>query len=529
VNVFRRKPILSGLALLALVAGLIVAVHHYRVKRATQKYRATLLAAGEKLSVKELLPPVIPGAANGAELFQAAPFFQRFFQRWGQDGVLLSNPPEAMPMQAPGHAWLRWEQSEIRDLTRGGKATNSWADVDAELWRWAAELAVLDQLAGRRALDFQLNYFAGSDLLLPHLAQMKTATQLLGYAAVAALHRGDAAKACGHLEAMLALARGSTHEYLAISQLVRFAISRITLEVTWEFIQHPEVTDAQLDRLQQGFMELDFSTSAERALEMERAMAEMMLGDMRDSRAGFDRVVGAMGPGGRATAPPIGIAEQVLQFAENRLRDTKEASLEAAWRVVWSHQDQLVMLKGNQFAIEAVREARATTNHVAALHRLEERWQEINYPFNRHEDTDQRIGLEEIDLRTLFSSVIRDFEGLNLKLLYAEARRQLVVTAIALRRYQLKFGVAPARLEELVPEFLPAVPVDPADGQPLRYRAAAAGGFTLYSVGEDGVDDGGNPTNRQPASGSLYWQDGKDWVWPKAVRTTNAAPAAQTQ
>jgi hypothetical protein len=81
----------------------------------------------------------------------------------------------------------------------------------------------------------------------------------------------------------------------------------------------------------------------------------------------------------------------------------------------------------------------------------------------------------------------------------------------------------------LVPEFLPAVPVDPADGQPLRYRAAAAGGFTLYSVGEDGVDDGGNPTNRQPASGSLYWQDGKDWVWPKAVRTTNAAPAAQTQ
>jgi hypothetical protein len=100
VNIFRRKPILSGLAVLALVAGLIVAGHHYRVKRATQKYRATLLAAGEKLSVKELLPPAIPDAANGADLFRKA----QSFQRWEQRGVLSSNPPEAMPMQAPGHA-----------------------------------------------------------------------------------------------------------------------------------------------------------------------------------------------------------------------------------------------------------------------------------------------------------------------------------------------------------------------------------------------------------------------------------------
>jgi hypothetical protein len=524
VNFFRRKPILGGLAVLALGAGLIVAVHHYRVKRATQKYRATLLAAGEKLSVKELLPPVIAGAANGADLFRKA----QSFQQWVRRGVLDSNAPSAMPMQAPGQAWLRWEQSEILDLTRGGKPTNSWADVDAELGRWVADLAVLDELAGKRTLDFQLDYFEGFDLLLPQLSSLRQATQVLGYATVAALHRGEVAAACGHLEAMLALARGSTHEYLAISQLVRFAISVITLSVMWEFIHHPEVTDAQLARVQQGFMELDFSFPVEHALEMERAISEMMLGDMRDSRAEFDKVVGGMGRGGRATAPPIGISEQVLQFAANRFVDTKEASLEAAWRVVWSHQDQLAMLKGHQFAIEAVREARATTNHVAACRRLEQRWQEIDSRFERDEDGDVQIG-PGTDLRTLFSTGTRWHKGLNRKLLEAEAGRQLVVTAIALRRYQLKFGGAPERLEELVSEFLPAVPVDPADGQPLRYRADSAGGFTLYSVGEDGADDGGNPTNRRPTSQSLSWQNGKDWVWPRAVRTTNAAPASSTE
>ena len=44
-----------------------------------------------------------------------------------------------------------------------------------------------------------------------------------------------------------------------------------------------------------------------------------------------------------------------------------------------------------------------------------------------------------------------------------------------------------------MPEFVPKVPLDPVDGQPLRYRRNADGTFLLYSVGENGKDDGGNP------------------------------------
>ena len=48
----------------------------------------------------------------------------------------------------------------------------------------------------------------------------------------------------------------------------------------------------------------------------------------------------------------------------------------------------------------------------------------------------------------------------------------------------------PDDLLELVPEYIDAVPVDPYDGRPLKC-AHAPEGCLVYSVGPDGVDDGG--------------------------------------
>ncbi len=56
------------------------------------------------------------------------------------------------------------------------------------------------------------------------------------------------------------------------------------------------------------------------------------------------------------------------------------------------------------------------------------------------------------------------------------------------------------------------------DGQPLRYRPNADGTFLLYSVGENGKDDGGDPSLEKGVTGSsFYWQNPKalDWVWPQ--------------
>jgi hypothetical protein len=56
-----------------------------------------------------------------------------------------------------------------------------------------------------------------------------------------------------------------------------------------------------------------------------------------------------------------------------------------------------------------------------------------------------------------------------------EERRTLgslrcLIAAMAAERFRRQQGVFPRDLEQLVPEYLPVVPLDPEDGQPLRYQ-----------------------------------------------------------
>jgi hypothetical protein len=105
------------------------------------------------------------------------------------------------------------------------------------------------------------------------------------------------------------------------------------------------------------------------------------------------------------------------------------------------------------------------------------------------------------------------------KLASVQTVRNIVITAIALKRYELRNHQLPNTLDELVPEFLKSVPTDYMDGQPLRYRRNADGTFLLYSVGENGKDDGGNPALKEYTESSNYydWQnsDALDWLWPQ--------------
>jgi hypothetical protein len=64
------------------------------------------------------------------------------------------------------------------------------------------------------------------------------------------------------------------------------------------------------------------------------------------------------------------------------------------------------------------------------------------------------------------------------------------VVGLALERYRLEKRRWPKELTELVPDYLTAVPRDPFDGQPMRYKPLPDG-VIVYSVGPDGRDDGG--------------------------------------
>lgn len=72
----------------------------------------------------------------------------------------------------------------------------------------------------------------------------------------------------------------------------------------------------------------------------------------------------------------------------------------------------------------------------------------------------------------------------------AEARASTLDAAIAAELYRREHGSFPTTFDELVPTYLPAVPIDPFDGKPIRYLLNDDG-LVIYSIGWDFVDHGG--------------------------------------
>lgn len=73
----------------------------------------------------------------------------------------------------------------------------------------------------------------------------------------------------------------------------------------------------------------------------------------------------------------------------------------------------------------------------------------------------------------------------------SRTKNTLLMLTLALRAYQLQHGAYPETLTELLPGILRAVPADPfAASGPLHYQRRGAK-YTLYSIGPDGIDDGG--------------------------------------
>ena len=71
-----------------------------------------------------------------------------------------------------------------------------------------------------------------------------------------------------------------------------------------------------------------------------------------------------------------------------------------------------------------------------------------------------------------------------------DAAHRMLITELAIRLFVDRHDAKPKQLSELVPVFLPSVPIDPFSGLPLIYRQTADG-RVVYSVGVDGVDNGG--------------------------------------
>jgi hypothetical protein len=108
----------------------------------------------------------------------------------------------------------------------------------------------------------------------------------------------------------------------------------------------------------------------------------------------------------------------------------------------------------------------------------------------------------------------------------AIANSRIAAAAIAIRLYELDHGVLPTTLDDLVPRYLTALPMDPFSpgNEPVRWVHSDERVF-LYHRGANGLDDNGEftltPTgriSRESADGPTFLRGGPQRTWqPPAV------------
>lgn len=92
------------------------------------------------------------------------------------------------------------------------------------------------------------------------------------------------------------------------------------------------------------------------------------------------------------------------------------------------------------------------------------------------------------DVRTLVTPALQATEDTIRR---RDATHRLLIAEIAIELFRQRNRRLPQDLAELVPQFLPSIPIDAFTGTPLIYRIQGEG-YVVYSTGIDGDDDGGN-------------------------------------
>jgi len=287
---------------------------------------------------------------------------------------------------------------------------------------------------------------------------------------------------------------------------VRIGMAHITFAAQWEFLQSTNITEPELAMLQREWTNLQIVKPMETSLMTERVWGLRNIEQLRTSNSPSGAISGWGGPGysGGGSGDWLDTFKDIGERMKRRTSDN-------LWRVSWSYDDELAVLRGDQVLIEAVREAETNGYFKNALAERDRKLAALG--MNRPDANWLRGHLND-ELTLLGSDTVQSVARSLERVQICEAARSMTLTAIALKRYQLRHQSYPGNLSALVPEFLPEVPRDPVDGHPLRYQKLTDSSFLLYSIGSDNVDNGGDAT--APAVGRvIQWQRGRDWVWPQ--------------
>jgi hypothetical protein len=431
---------------IVLLAACVFAVWRVLLYRDVERQFARIRAAGYSTSGAELNAwrRPVPDTENGALMMDQAFSLMRTFSDKRSNQVV-----------------------EPLILSR----TNQWSGATLELVEAYVQTNLLALAESRKAVRssqylYPLDFSYGPGTELPHLRKLKELARVAALQAALQAEQGQSNSWPENVTLQLKLAATLEAEPIVISFLLRNAIIRMAVTTTERSLNHSSLSDEAGQRLQAAFALAIKTNQLPLALAGDRAV---MIPTFRLSQGEIQNISG----------------DETSESKPPKQRFSGKA-VPFVWFTGFFERDLDFYLKTMDQCISLAAlsppQSLALTNYMEAASSNAQR-----------------------GLFLLSGLLLPSFKKIIIRDLAARAAVETATTALAVEQFRHARERLPDKLEELVPQFLAAIPTDPFDGAPLRYRRLA-NGYIIYSIDADGHDDGGKeaPERRKSGDNATY-------------------------
>ncbi len=410
-------------------------------------------ALGWPTEIGELYPEPIPPSENAALLYN-----QAFASLQGTD-----------------EDWdLATDISRPEDLA--ALTDEEQTQLDAFLKNNAPVLELLHRAAQLEKCQFDLDYrHMGPATLLSHLTEMRRCLRWKRLAAILALADGHTEEALEHWLDSVAMVRHQEGQRILDAELTRqgcLYIASYTLEA---LIQSGQLNEAQLTQALGSLEGIEVRRSFVDGLRRQMLLVSLQFAPSPEVRA------------------QLGVPSSIWDVVKIRLgwaSVTEPLPGDLQPVLYWLYFGSLLGRPWRQHD-----HATYLARHLAIVGLADRPYYEVRGALDRPEFAapdwiwlGYPLYLTATPLATAF---VPELGYTQVRFARLEARAAAARTDLALELYRLAHGDYPDALTDLTPDLLPEVPLDPFDGEPIRY-IKEDGRVVVYSVGTNLQDDGGS-------------------------------------
>jgi len=323
-------------------------------------------------------------------------------------------------------------------------------------------LSLLHQASDIPRSRFPINLSTLSILPYPHLRNLLSSAHLLETEAANHAECASPQLAIVSVQSLFALSQSLVKEPLVRSHLARIDCQGIAVGSLQNVLSKTRLTDAQLEALGSALAKADD----------QRGLARAFIGQRCIGIRGFDMMRETMDLTALPVARSLPLGQRIFVNL-NVLFSSPAYLYDLSGFLQWDELNYLRLME--RYIQTAQMSFPERIGAAQALRHSLERQGELH-------------ALSRVWLRGMNGSRI------ILKDATVTARLRTARIAIAIERFCLERGRLPRTLGELDPFGMRAIPDDPFNGRPLRYKRLSSG-YVVYSVGEDVRDDGGDKKN----------------------------------